>query len=223
MKCGWSWRLAIVQATELTGSRQNSNDDPNTGPRASVPNLNTGGYPRPRSRPEPQQASKGEVESKREARVGAMLLPPGHYRFQHQVSDGSTICIVLSMPAMSCAGGCAGAPAGEGIVCPACGSDAGGVAPPEGMPSIPGMAPVSCIPAIDPPIPMSAILRSCGGSRSGTGALSPSRTASVRRAYPVRSPDCAKFVNASCPDGSTSTSNVSAVAMRNSSTVTGCT
>ena len=34
---------------------------------------------------------------------------------------------------------------------------------------------------------------------------------------------CAKIVNASCPLGSTITSKVSAVAMRNSSTVTGCT
>ena len=70
---------------------------------------------------------------------------------------------------------------------------------------------------------MSAIVRIARESSSGTTARRPSRTAIVPAAKPVRSIDCAKIVNASCPDGSTITSYVSAVAIRNSSTATGCT
>jgi hypothetical protein len=70
---------------------------------------------------------------------------------------------------------------------------------------------------------MSAIVSSGRGSSDGTGARNPARTASVPAANAVRSIDCAKIVNASWPEGSTMTSKVSAVAMRNSSTVTGWT
>ena len=68
---------------------------------------------------------------------------------------------------------------------------------------------------------MSAIVSTGRGSRSGTGADSPARTARVPAANPVRSIGCAKIVKASWPEGSTITSKVSATAMRNSSTATG--
>ena len=52
-----------------------------------------------------------------------------------------------------------------------------------------------------PPWPMSAIVSTGRGSRSGTGARSPARAASVPAAKPVRSIACAKIVKASWPDG----------------------
>ncbi len=38
----------------------------------------------------------GEVELRREARVASLRLPPGHYRFQHQVSDGQHYLVVYA-------------------------------------------------------------------------------------------------------------------------------
>ena len=71
--------------------------------------------------------------------------------------------------------------------------------------------------------PMSAMVSSGRGSGSGIGAAKPSRVASVPQAYPLRSSDCAKIVNASWPDGSTMASTVSAVPIRSSSIVIGWT